>query len=350
MEGTQVNAQNNNQLSAQRNSAEFIIDFLRIITQEGDYHDSMHKALEALSEIVIADRIYVLEQQGRLDGRIFEWCAEGIAPRIARIKEVSDSKLAAFVNAFRGCDIIYGDTLDKVGFRDPRTFAYFRALNVESLLVVPLRDNGRFVGAIGADNFKLSEDIDVKRILETISPFLATVISNYQLLEELEWAVTHDMLTELLNRRGVDAALTEYLSDTNAPFALALIDIDDFKGINDQHGHAAGDAALKTAAQIMKNIFPRDAILGRQGGDELVVVLTGDSVGQADSLFQGFSHETISIEHEGEEFGLTFSIGFTSFPDEAPTVRKAYNQADRALYAVKNSGKAGVRRFSQCSS
>lgn len=331
--------------SVKRDTSELIIGFLRIITQEGVYHDSMRKALEALSEFIYADRIYLLEQQRRLDGRFFEWCAEGVAPRIARIKEVSDSELALFVDRFKGCDIIYGETLEKLGIRDPRSFAYFRALGVESLLAVPLRENGRFVGVIGADNYRLAEDVDVKRILETISPFTATVISNYQLLEELEWSGTHDWLTGLLNRRGVDVALSEHLSSGDAPFALSLIDIDDFKGINDQHGHEIGDEALKALADAMRRVFPNGSILGRQGGDELLAILTGDAVDHADELFQQFNSESILIESEGEPVKLTTSVGYTVFPDPSPSVRIAYNQADKALYAVKQSGKAGAKKY-----
>ena len=332
--------------TVQRDASEIIIDFLRVITQEGEYHDSMVKALEALSEFIYADRIYLLEQQTRLDSRIFEWCAEGIPPRIARIKEVSDSDLKLFVNSFRGCGIIYGETLEKLGIRDPRTFAYFKAVGVESLLAVPLRENGRFVGCIGADNYRIADDVDVNRILETISPFLATVISNYQLLEELGWSVTHDMLTGLLNRRGVDAALAEYQSGEDAPFALALIDIDDFKGINDTYGHATGDEALTTIAESMRNVFPDNAILGRHGGDELVAILIGEAVEQADDLFQRFSHEKLSVGYEDTRVDLTISIGYTTFPDPAPSIRMAYNQADEALYAVKHRGKAGAIRYS----
>ena len=331
--------------SVKRDTSELIIGFLRVITQEGVYHDSMMKALEALSEFIYADRIYLLEQQRRLDGRFFEWCAEGVAPRIARIKEVSDSELALFVDRFKGCDIIYGETLEKLGIHDPRSFAYFRALGVESLLAVPLRENGRFVGVIGADNYRLAEDVDVKRILETISPFTATVISNYQLLEELEWSGTHDWLTGLLNRRGVDVALSEHLSSGDAPFALALIDIDDFKGINDQHGHEVGDEALKALADAMRRVFPKGSILGRQGGDELLAILSGDAVDHADELFQQFNSESILVESEGEPVKLTTSVGYTVFPDPAPSVRKAYNQADKVLYAVKQSGKAGAKKY-----
>ncbi len=341
----QTTAQQNAMGQVNRDTSEIIIDYLKIITQEDDYSESMMKAMKAMSEFVIADRIYLLEQKGRLDSRIFEWCAEGVSPRIAQLREVSDSDLELFVNAFRGCDIIYAETLNQLGIKDPRTFAYFNAVGVESLLVVPLRDNGRFVGCIGADNFKLAEDVDVPRILETISPFLATVISNNQLLEELEWSVTHDMLTGLMNRRGVDTALSEYLDNKDATFALALIDIDDFKKINDNYGHAVGDEALTIIAQAMRDTFPDNAILGRHGGDELVAILLGESANAADELFERLSQANLVVEHENPIVKLTLSIGYTVFPKPAETIHMAFNQADVALYDVKHSGKAKARRY-----
>lgn len=335
------------QLSVRYETSRIVIEFLRVITQEGDYHVAMENALEVLSKVVLADRVYIMEQQRRLDSRFFERCSEGVPPRIAAIKQVSDDKLAAFVSIFKGCGIIYAETLEQLGIRDPRIIAYFQKAGVESMLVVPLRENGRFVGCLAADNFKLAGNIEAEWLLETIAPFLATVISNYQLLEELEWSVTHDPLTALMNRRGVDDALNEYLAGSEAsPFSLALIDVDDFKGINDTYGHAAGDDALVTLAKAMFEEFPCGALLGRHGGDELLAILTGEAADEADEVISRFSNREISIDCEGVDVLLTTSIGYTSYPGQASSVKEAYNQADAALYAVKQSGKAGARRYS----
>ena len=333
------------ELAVQRDTSEFIIDFLRVITQEGDYQTAMENALEFLSQAIIADRIYILEQQRRLDGRFFERCAEGVAPRIAKIKEVSDGDLSLFVNHFRGINIIFAETLEQLGITDPRSFAYFRALGIESLLVVALRDHGRFVGCLCADNYTLTEDIDVKRLLETIAPFLATVISNNQLLEELEWSVTHDPLTGLMNRRGIDAAMGTYFEEQeDASFVLALIDIDDFKRINDTYGHVAGDEALIVISKALSEEFPKGALLGRQGGDELIAITLDDET-QAVEAIERFSMRALSIDSDGEEVRLTTSIGFTTFPSPATTVKKAYRQADIALYAVKEAGKGAAKQY-----
>ena len=334
------------ELSVQRDTSEFIIDFLRVITQEGDYQTAMENALEFLSQAIIADRIYILEQQRRLDGRFFERCAEGVAPRIARIKEVSDGDLSLFVNHFRGINLIFAETLEQLGLKDPRSYAYFQALGINSLLVVALRENGRFVGTLCADNYTLNENIDVKRLLETIAPFLATVISNNQLLEELEWSVTHDPLTGLMNRRGIDAAMSAYSEkQDDAPFTLALIDIDDFKGINDTYGHVVGDEALIAISKALFEEFPKNALLGRQGGDELIAITLGGATQEAVGAIERFSKRLLSVESEGEEVRLTTSIGYTTSPSPALTVKEAYRQADIALYAVKEAGKGAAKQY-----
>ncbi len=331
----------------QRDTSDLIIELVSVMTQGGDYSTTINRILEMLSSAIHADRLYILEQQRRLDSRAFEWCAEGVPPRIAAIKTVGDSDLSLFVNHFTGCGIIYADTLDKLGLKDPRSIAFFEHLGIKSILIVPLRENGRFVGALGADNYSFDEGIDVKRLLETISPSLATVISNQQLFEELEWAGSHDMLTGLLNRRGIESETSRVVDDMlDSTFALALIDIDDFKVKNDLYGHSAGDEALRKLADAMRQSFPAGTILGRNGGDEFFAMLTADHVQEADELFKNFTELGLTFEGNGQPVELTTSIGYTTYPSPANSLIAAFNQADTALYAVKLAGKANALRYS----
>ena len=330
----------------QRDTSDLIIELLDALSQSEDYASSINRSLEILSRAIHPDRVYLMEQQRRLDSRVFEWCAEGIPPRIAAIKSVSDADLSLFVHHFHGCTILFADTMEKLGLKDPRSIAFFEHLGIKSLLIVALRENGRFVGTIGADNYKLDEGIDVKRLLETIAPFFATVISNQQMFEELEWAGTHDMLTGLLNRRGIGSETQRYLDENpGSPFALALIDIDDFKVKNDLYGHAAGDEALKTIARAMTQVFPGDSILGRNGGDELFTMITADHVDEAAELFERFVNLELTFQSDGQPVDLTTSIGYTTYPDSANSLLAAFNQADTALYAVKLAGKSRALRY-----
>ena len=189
--------------------------------------------------------------------------------------------------------------------------------------------------------------MDIKRLLYSVSLFLGARIARRGLVEELEWAGEHDILTGLLNRRGTDAAASRHLAaHPSEPYALALLDIDDFKIVNDLHGHSVGDEALRTLAQAMRHAFPLNAILGRNGGDELLIMLTGGNALDADRLLEDFSCEGFGFAYRGQHHRFTISIGFTTFPGQAEDLNQAYSQADAALYAVKLDGKHGVRRYS----
>jgi diguanylate cyclase (GGDEF)-like protein len=330
----------------QRDSDALIIEVVSVLDDVSDYNDAIPKALKILSRAVHADRLYVMEHRRRIDGRVFEWCDEGVVPRMSAISRVSDEALLAFARHFHGCGDIYADTLDKLGFTDPRWTAYFEGWGISSEMVIPLREGDRPVGALGADNYRLDEGYDVERILNTIAPFFATLISNRQLLEELEWAGTHDQLTELYNRRGVEAELSRRVeANPEAPLALALVDVDDFKVKNDLYGHAVGDEVLRSLANALRRIFPEGSILGRNGGDEMIAVVGPEHAEQMDELLDELLASDLAVRSDDGPVEVTLSIGYTFYPSPATTIAAAYKQADAALYAVKLAGKSAVRRY-----
>lgn len=333
--------------AVQRDTSECIIRVLSALTLERDYEEAMPDVLEVLSTIIKADRFFLLESRRRLDSRVFEHCAPGVPERMIAIKQVSDAALAKFVSNFAGCGNIYAETLEQLGLTDERELAFLQRWGIRSELVVPLREKDRFVGCLGADNFELPHDVDAKRLLETVAPFLATVISNHQLLEELEWSGTHDVLTGLLNRRGVDAAMRDLIERLpNAPFVLGLIDIDDFKLTNDVYGHAAGDEALRVLSRAMEQLFDHDCFLARNGGDELLVMLVGDAASRADEMFGELSARSLGFEIDGRHVAISLSVGYVSYPEQADSLSLAYKRADEALYAAKLAGKGRSRRYS----
>ena len=330
----------------QRKTANLIIEIMNRLMYEGDYESAMLEVLSTFGKAIRADRLYILEIRRRLDSGFVELCAEGVPPRIAAMRKVSDAALGRFVQQFKGREVVFAANLDELGVGE-QAKGYFRALGVTSLFSLPLRVNGRAVGVLGADNYELNPGIDFLRLIENIGPCMATVVSNHQLLEELEWSGTHDELTGLLNRRGVDRLGSERLDRwPEQPYTLGLVDIDDFKTINDVYGHSVGDEALKVVARLMSETFPPGALLGRNGGDELLVMLFGEDTAQADALFGRFAESPIEFESDGKSVALTLSIGFASYPEQADSLASAYKLADAALYAVKLSGKAQAMRYS----
>jgi diguanylate cyclase len=162
-------------------------------------------------------------------------------------------------------------------------------------------------------------------------------------LHRLSEEVSTDALTQVANRRGLaqafDAEVARARRDT-APLAVGLIDIDNFKRLNDTLGHAAGDVALKSlAAAVRERLRPQDH-LARFGGEEFVIILPGtalEEAAQALTRLQRSLTEALFL-HEGREVFVTFSAGVTAWR-EGEVLEPALERADQALYEAKRTGK-----------
>lgn len=330
-----------------RDTSDHIIDITNALSREGDYETAMNDALEAMSKVVKAEHLYLFEQNGNKTDWVFEWCAEGIKPRLGMLRFLRNLDLSTWLGPFASQEVLAIPDIsalpdDRHGIRER-----LKSVGIENTLTAPLHYMGKTVGYFAADNYKLDDEIDIVRLLKTVSTFIGARIANNRLLEELELAGTHDSLTGLLNRRGVDAAIAEHLAaNPGEAFVLALLDIDDFKLANDLHGHAVGDEALRALSRYMRKSLPEGSILGRNGGDELLIMLTGENVAHADEIFQEFTCSEKPYECEGKRYGLSVSLGYAGYPDDADTLASVYTKADAALYSVKLAGKAGCRRFS----
>jgi diguanylate cyclase (GGDEF)-like protein len=157
---------------------------------------------------------------------------------------------------------------------------------------------------------------------------------------------SHDSLTGLLNRRGIDAAIEAHVeAHKGEPLALALIDIDDFKTVNDLYGHAVGDKALRVLARNLHEIMPETAILGRNGGDEALVALAGKDGQHVEELIGQLVRKGLAFEMGGSCYKIGLSVGYSWCSGLPENITAAYAEADAALYSVKYSGKSDYRRF-----
>ena len=155
-----------------------------------------------------------------------------------------------------------------------------------------------------------------------------------------------DSLTNIYNRYGFDE-LAEEMIDKNPKehFIAALLDIDDFKFINDIYGHVYGDRALKSLADSMKVFFPHDIVLGRNGGDEFCILLPNYTFKEAEELFQEFTKIPKIFTYKGKEYPFYISLGYAEYPTFASNYAQLMRCADAALYEIKLHGKNGCMAY-----
>ncbi|WP_234026724.1 GGDEF domain-containing protein [Melaminivora suipulveris] len=170
-----------------------------------------------------------------------------------------------------------------------------------------------------------------------------------QLRQELDRAsaqARHDPLTGSLNRKGFDEAMSREVARAQRqgrPLCVALLDIDDFKAINDRLGHATGDQALVHLADVTRQVLRPQDQLARYGGEEFVILLPDTELDEAAQIMRRLQREltTRYFLTEGERVLITFSAGVTRVQDESDS-SDAVRRADQGMYLAKRSGKNRV--------
>ena len=167
-----------------------------------------------------------------------------------------------------------------------------------------------------------------------------------QMLEELSHQRDHDVLTGLANRRLFDRLAGLELQRalrTDSPLSLVMIDIDDFKDVNDSYGHATGDKVLATLGDLLRRSMRVYDLAARLGGEEFCLLLPGTTTLQAYDLTNRLLDEFKAIEFEtadGASFSKTFSAGVATSRNRPghDTIESLLGHADEFLYQAKRQG------------
>jgi diguanylate cyclase (GGDEF)-like protein/putative nucleotidyltransferase with HDIG domain len=213
---------------------------------------------------------------------------------------------------------------------------------LESALVCPLTAGGKVIGTIEvfhADAGCYTEDH--LRVLDEIAQHAAAVVHNALAFEQAQEHAFKDGLTGLANPRALQFQVARELGRarrTGSQFSLVLLDLDDFKMINDQHGHLAGDRALQNVARVLLNTTrPYDTCI-RYGGDEFVVLLAGCGRAEAEDRCRRFQDAVGAIDLEGNgsrSIPLGVSAGASVFPEDGDSYERLLARADRRMYRNK---------------
>lgn len=213
---------------------------------------------------------------------------------------------------------------------------------------VPLISGERTIGVLNVNDPAASnmDGYDFEGRIVRVSRHLAVSIHNTILYEKVKDLSMRDSMTGLYNfryfvetlRSEVDRALRY-----NEPLACIMLDVDNFKSVNDMHGHQVGDLVLKELARSVSLSVRSSDIPARYGGDEFIIVLpnTGKSFALkiAQRLMNLFSDKAIRIPTDSKTVKVTISIGIAGLPADTTNMDELMKMADEALYRAKHEGK-----------
>jgi diguanylate cyclase (GGDEF)-like protein/PAS domain S-box-containing protein len=165
-----------------------------------------------------------------------------------------------------------------------------------------------------------------------------------QLEGELHRLATTDVLTQSSNRRHFfDCAQREFAHarQFGSPLAFLLLDLDNFKQINDKYGHQMGDQVLQRLAYCGASVLRRGDLFGRIGGEEFAALFPGCEPALAEQIAERLQREVqrLGFSHEGTQFGVTVSQGLTSLRGDDLSLDALFARADAAMYQAKRQGK-----------
>jgi diguanylate cyclase (GGDEF)-like protein len=222
---------------------------------------------------------------------------------------------------------------------DPHERALIQGLGFKSLLMLALVARGETIGLmeIADINDRPFTPQDVE-FCQAVCDVVATSMHNAMLYERARELALRDQLTGLHNRRFFDESLTDALARgrrAGSSVALLVIDLDGLKQINDSGGHVAGDVALRSAAEALRQCVRAGDLPCRLGGDELAVILPGADAAAAMLVAERAQHTL----HQLSEGRYSFSGGITVDVADHPP-HELYRRADDAAYRAKQSGGA----------
>ncbi len=168
--------------------------------------------------------------------------------------------------------------------------------------------------------------------------------------ENLRRQALTDALTGLSNRDDLMRQLTQAIDEAQPGLGpvLLYVDLDRFKVINDLLGHSAGDGLLVAAAQRLKKLAGPDVLVSRIGGDEFMLMLTGEAdESRPRDLAMAITHAFAEpFPHSGEDFTITVSVGIAQYPGDGATIQQLINHADAAMFDAKRRGRNNWQQFS----
>ena len=239
-----------------------------------------------------------------------------------------------------------GKPLNVLKSSDIEKISYLREEGIVFLVILPLISENNTQGFFFlASRVVRDFDFDFASLLTIVANHVTHIIDKLKLFQETRILSITDGLTGLHNTRYFYRCLDLEIARTNRygnPFSLMIFDIDNFKQLNDNYGHQAGDEVLQELAKIFKSISRETDTIVRYGGEEFIIILPNtpeeETISMANRIRNTVQENTFIVDFN-ERVKITVSGGIASYPRNAGDAKALLNAADTALYAAKAAGK-----------
>jgi diguanylate cyclase (GGDEF)-like protein len=282
---------------------------------------------------LLADYLYAgCEIFGSISGAIYEWKGGGLYQRASS-------------------GVVVDDTRAPTVFRESKTAIV--EVPGELYVATPILSDGITWGTISFwdQSSPTNEALhpQAREIVELIAKSIGIAIHQRQLADQLAFQARHDALTGLPNRLYMQERLDRAIQEAqarNGELAIAFIDLDRFKQINDTLGHGVGDRVLQQVANRLKNCLQPADTLARMGGDEFTAILSSADVSQPIKTIRKLLGAVRAPCRAGEhELFVTASIGVSFYPRHGEDATTLLRNADSAMYTAKYLGKNDVHCY-----
>ncbi len=228
------------------------------------------------------------------------------------------------------------------------------ALDGAAALLVPLSTGGRVVGLVEFVSGHVGRHVHAGETawLRTMANQAAAALENASLVRQLRDAAETDLVTGVYSHRHLQDRLrqeTARAARSGSPLSVLMLDLDDFKRVNDEHGHQAGDRVLRAIAGALRAAVRSSDVVARYGGDEFVVLMPDTDAEEAAQVVRRASEAVARLAHpmaDGAAVQVSCSVGLALHPRDGATARELLRSADAAMYSRKRarSEAAGASR------
>ena len=304
-----------------------LINCITILTEEHNINRAIDSLLKVLNDYFKGDRAYLFEfdYEKQTTSNSYEYATDGITPQIDVLQDIPLNVIDSWIKMFEETGTFYISSIDKDVDKESDTYRILEMQGIESLIAVPLIDNGKIIGFLGIDNPKLN--YNALSLLSAATFFILDSIDRRESHATLERLSFEDTLTGVFNRNSFNHDIEKLKKHRLNDVGIAFFDINGLKEVNDTKGHVEGDRLIKAAAEVISSVFSGETY--RIGGDEFVVIAVGSDE-------KAFNRGVEAVLEKLALEKISTSVG-VSVADNTEHIEAHLTSADSRMYENKKA-------------